>query len=265
LLPALLAGFVAACSGGGEGDSKGTGTTTGRGESAAGDAAALPEAQKGTSSIEGKVTFTGSAQPDANIEQADMAATDPWCGQHHPEGPVALQEIVVSPNGEVADVFVYVKEGAQASRPSADKATLDQQNCLYVPKVLGLQTNQPLLITTSDETPHNVNTQPANNRGFNRGFAQKGQTFETKFPNAETLIQFKCDIHPWMYAYAGVVPHPFFAVSGKDGNFQIPNLPAGTYTLEAVHKKLGTQSSQAITVADGESQTVSFAFQAAGG
>ena len=63
-----------------------------------------------------------------------------------------------------------------------------------------------------------------------------------------------------MNAYTGVLPHPFYSVSGDDGSFEIKGLPAGTYTLEAWHEKYGTMTQQ-VTVADGGSQAVDFSFQ----
>jgi plastocyanin len=256
---ALAAGLIAACGGKTE---EGSGTPAG-GESAAGDVSALPEAPKGTASIKGVIKLSGTAPQDSTVEPADMSATDPICAKMHTE-TVQLSEYVVSADGGVANVLVYVKEGAKPSRPAAENANLDQKGCLYHPKVFGVQVGQNLHITSSDETAHNVNCQTTKNRKFNRGFANKGASFDIKFQKPEVLIQFKCDIHPWMYAYAGILEHPFYAVSGADGSFEIKNLPAGPYTIEAVHAKLGTQTSQPVTVADGEVKTVDFQLQASG-
>jgi hypothetical protein len=62
-------------------------------------------------------------------------------------------------------------------------------------------------------------------------------------------------VHPWMFAYAGVVDHPYFAVSAEDGSFKIANVPPGEYVVEAVHRKThprGTGITQTVKVgADG--------------
>ena len=58
------------------------------------------------------------------------------------------------------------------------------------------------------------------------------------------MVQIKCDVHSWMNAYAGVVSHPYFAVTAEGGAFELKNLPAGTYTIEAWHEKLGTQTAE---------------------
>ena len=75
------------------------------------------------------------------------------------------------------------------------------------------------------------------------------------------MIPVKCNVHPWMRAYIGVVAHPFFAVTGDDGTFTIKGLPPGTYTIEVWHEKFGTQEQQ-VTVGAKESKTVDFSIRA---
>ena len=58
------------------------------------------------------------------------------------------------------------------------------------------------------------------------------------------MVPFKCDVHGWMNAYVGVLEHPYFAVTDKDGKFTLKGLPPGTYTIEAWHEKLGTQTAR---------------------
>ncbi len=74
------------------------------------------------------------------------------------------------------------------------------------------------------------------------------------------MVPFKCDVHNWMNAYVGVVDHPFFAVSGTDGAFSLSGLPPGTYTIEAVHEKLGRQT-QSVTVGEKETRDLAFTFK----
>jgi hypothetical protein len=73
------------------------------------------------------------------------------------------------------------------------------------------------------------------------------------------ILKFKCDVHPWMTGYVGVSAHPFFAVTGEDGKFEIPKVPAGKYTLEAWHERFGT-TSQDITVEANKPTTTTFTF-----
>jgi uncharacterized protein (DUF2141 family) len=73
------------------------------------------------------------------------------------------------------------------------------------------------------------------------------------------MIPIKCNIHPWMRSYVSVIAHPFFAVTGEDGSFEITGLPPGEYTVEAVHERLGSKEMK-ITVGEGASETADFQF-----
>jgi len=150
---------------------------------------------------------------------------------------------VVASDGGLAEVFVYIKEGLSGKTfpvPS-EPGVIDQKNCEYVPYVSGLQTKQKLLVKTSDPFMHNVHVQPAVAGNVpsspNRAQMPKSPPFEFTFANPEISLKFKCDVHPWMFSYVSVVEHPFYAVTGKDGTFTIKNVPAGKYTVEAVHRK----------------------------
>jgi hypothetical protein len=86
-------------------------------------------------------------------------------------------------------------------------------------------------------------------------------TSKRSFTKPEVMVPLECNVHGWMHAWVGVLPHPFFATSGPDGSFTIKNLPAGTYTIEAWHEKAGVQQ-QTVTVGAGETKTADFTFSA---
>lgn len=183
--------------------------------------------------VSGKVTLKGTPPPEKKIE------FDATCGKLH-DKDVTTRHYVVAPDGGLANVFVYLKQ-APAGKPAGDGApVLDQVGCIYEPYVLGVMTNQVFKIRNSDPLMHNVHATPkaAGNKEFNVGQPVKGMIKETSFPSREVLVRFKCDVHPWMFAYAGVMDHPYFAVTDKDGKFKLPaDLPAGKYTLVAYHLK----------------------------
>ncbi len=211
-------------------------------------------APAGSGSISGKVSFSGSAPARQKLKMS----ADPVCLQQH-SGEALSQEVVVN-NGALQHVLVYVKEGAQGSFPApTTPVVINQVGCMYEPHVFGIQAGQPLEIRNSDPTLHNINCQAKLNKKFNLAQPQKGMKTTKTFDKEEVGFSFKCNVHPWMSAHAGVFSHPFFAVSKEDGTFSIQGLPAGSYTVEAWHEKLGTQV-QKITLAEGESKQVSFGF-----
>jgi hypothetical protein len=172
--------------------------------------------------------------------------------------------LVVGPGNGLKNVFVYVKDGlgARTYAVPTTPVMLDQKGCRYIPHVFGVQVGQPVQIANSDPTLHNVNSAPQNNRGFNFGQSPSTPAVTRTFDKPEIGVPFRCDVHTWMNAYAGVVAHPFFAVTADDGTFEIKGLPPGTYTIEAWHEQLGTQT-QSVTVDGKTAAKVSLAFKAA--
>lgn len=221
-----------------------------------------PAAPRGTKKVDaataaaitGKITFEGAAPQTAAIS----TASDPACG-----APVPAESIVVD-NGGLQNVFVYIKDplGAQyAFDTPTEPVRLDQKGCRYVPHVVGVRVAQPLEVLNSDNTLHNVHGMPEANREFNRGQPLPGVKDIATFTTPEVLVRFKCDVHPWMLAFVGVVDHPYFAVSGGGGRFELTTIPPGTYTVEAVHEKLGRQT-QSVTLGDKDAKEITFTFKA---
>ena len=207
-------------------------------------------------SVTGKVNFTGTAP---QMEQVSMAA-DPVCTGLHSE-PVYTETVVANANGTLKNVFVYVKEGLEGqSFPAPTEAvTFDQHGCWYKPHVFGIQVGQPLEIVNSDSTLHNVHSLAEKSKQFNLGMPIQGMKLKKTFENPEVMAKFKCDVHPWMNAYVGILTHPYYSVTDGEGKYEIKDLPPGKYVIEFWHEKLGAKS-QTITVADNDDKALDFTF-----
>jgi len=211
----------------------------------------------GAASITGKIVFEGT--PPA-AEKFKMSA-DAFCAKSHP-GDTSREDIAIGKDKGLANVFVYVKSGINGTYPApAAAATIDQRGCTYHPHVFGVVAGQNIEILNSDDTLHNIHSLPEKNEAFNLGMPVQGMKYTKKFDKPEVMIRIKCDVHGWMSAYCGVLSHPFFAVTAADGTYTIKNLPAGTYTIEAWHEKLGTLTQQ-VTVGATESKPAAFTFKA---
>lgn len=209
------------------------------------------------SGISGKIILKGT--PPA---ERDLPLT-PDCGKLH-TAVAKTRLYLVGKDGALADVFVYIKEGLNGktfATPS-EPVVLDQVGCEYTPYVVGLQTGQKLLVRNSDPLMHNVHALPkiSGNKESNKAQMAKSPALEYTFATPEIFLTYKCDVHPWMYAYVGVVENPFFAVSGKDGTFELKNVPDGKYVVEAVHRKAGKQTKE-VSVTDGKSDPIHFTFE----
>jgi plastocyanin len=247
----LAAAAAAACGGGGE--------------QASSAPAAAPAAPAGgqrvdaatAGSVKGTVTLDGTAPANEPIRMN----ADPVCVKEA-KGPQTQHTYLVT-DGKVANVFVYVKDGLGNFVYDAptDAVVLDQKGCRYSPHVFGVRVGQALEIVNSDPTLHNIHALPKANPEFNEGQPVQGMKSRKTFNAKEVMVPFKCDVHGWMNAYAGVVDHPYYAVTGTDGSFELKSVPPGTYTIEAWHERLGA-STQSVTLGPSESKDVSFTFKA---
>ncbi|MBW4037298.1 MAG: hypothetical protein HIU91_00225 [Acidobacteria bacterium] len=207
-------------------------------------------------SISGIVDFKGT--PPVRIP-IDMSA-DPACAL----STNATEQILVTDH-KLANVFIYIKSGApDASAPSnTPPVLLDQKGCRYVPHVIALQQGGTVEFRNSDPTMHNVHTMPTQvgNNSVDLSEAPMGPPQTEKFNSPEVMLPVRCNNHPWMSAFINVAPNRYFAVTGTNGTFTIPDLAPGTYTVAAVQEKLGEQDMQ-ITVPAKSTAKVSFTFAA---
>ena len=184
-------------------------------------------------SLLGRVKIVG--EPPRR-RQVRMTA-DPACAALHTE-PVPDDTIVVDKNGYVRWAFVWVKNGVKDQfTPRDQPVVLDQVGCRYVPHVLGVMIGQPLLIRNSDPLLHNVHGLPFSNKEFNVGQPVKGSELRRILTHHEVMIRIKCDVHPWMGAWVGVLPHPYFAVTDESGRYEIEGLPPGSYEVAVWHER----------------------------
>jgi plastocyanin len=214
--------------------------------------AATPIDPATAASISGTVKFDGAAPKPAKIDMSQ----DANCA-----GSNTAENIVVS-DGHLQNVFIYVKEGLgnRAFDAPKDAVTLTQSGCRYKPHVLGVMIGQPIRIVNSDPTNHNIHPTPKDNREWNESQAPQAAPLEKTFAREEVLLPVKCNQHPWMRMFIGVVKSPFYAVTGPDGKFEIKGLPPGDYTIAFVHEKFGEQD-QKVTLAPKDTKTVDITFK----
>ena len=208
--------------------------------------------------IIGTITLKGT--PPAEISIAPLM-DNADCAAMHKTTPTT-HFYVVGPKGELADVVVSLKGvTGKSTGASAPPVVLDQKGCLYEPQILAIQTGQKLVVKNSDNCIHNVHCTPtvAGNDEHNDAQMPGGADLTYTFPKPEMFLKFKCDVHPWMFAWVSVIDSPYFCLSGPDGKFVIKNVPPGKYTVAAGHRKLGSQT-QDVEVKDSD-MTVNFTFE----
>ncbi|MEO8483003.1 MAG: hypothetical protein ABI634_12390 [Acidobacteriota bacterium] len=196
--------------------------------------------------ITGRVTVRG---PRPAVQPIHMGL-DPTCLEIAGATPVN-DDLVVASDGAVGNAFVYIAAGlppGAAPGPPATPVVLDQHGCRFVPHILGVRAGQPLEFVNSDPTEHTVHAEPGRNAEFNRLQPMQGMRESHVFTEPDVMLRLKCDRHPWMSAYIGIMEHPFFAVTAADGSFTLSGVPDGHYTVAMWHEQLGRLEREAAIV-----------------
>ena len=229
--------------------SAGDGTTT----PASGDTGTA--APGGIGTLKGRILYGGSFTPLAPLYAKGAASKDnEVCGKE-----AAPNEALVVNDGGLANVFIWldkVPKGTQIPESSNEPVVFDQKYCVFLPHAVVMRVGQTVKVLNSDPVLHNTHTKPERNNEFNQSVNQTGAELIYNRPEKKPLAVV-CDIHPWMVAYHLPLDHPFAAVSGADGTFEIPNLPSGKLELKLWHEA-GKEIEKAykVDIKPGETTTV---------
>jgi plastocyanin len=188
---------------------------------------------------------------------------EPSCAAQHADKPITTETVVIGPNSGLANVVVYISEGlssAAASEVASQPLAIDQKGCQYLPHVVAIDVNQHMKVVNDDQTSHNIHPLPKNNHEWNKSQPPGTAPISDKY-DKEEFIPVKCNVHPWMHGYFAVLKTSHVDVSKEDGEFKLPNLPPGKYTITAWHESYGTQTAD-VTITGNETKDVNFSFKA---
>jgi plastocyanin len=208
---------------------------------------ATPLDRTTTGAITGTVTVQGAVPAMPPVNFGSFAE----CSSQH-RGPVPIGNMLVQ-DGKVENAFVWLKDGL-GDRVFAIPETpveIDQRGCLYHPRIAGVQVGQLVRFVNGDPLLHNVHGTPKASPAWNVSLSRKGADREMRIPKPEVMVSVRCDLHPWMQGWLGVVDHPYFAVTGSDGGFSLKDVPPGEYTLAVWHERFGTAETHVTLPASG--------------
>jgi plastocyanin len=194
-------------------------------------------------SIKGKVLFAG---PVPAQKKVDVTIDQYVCGTAKDAG-----DLVVSPQKELRNAVVWLENpppGKELPAQSA-KVEMDQNGCMFIPRVVIVPAGGTVDFLNSDRLLHNIHATPKLNASFNRT-QPKSRTIPITFDKPE-IVRINCDLHSWMTGWVVVASHPYYAVTGADGQFAFDNVPPGQYKLQVWHERLGTAQA---SVAAGDPQ-----------
>lgn len=213
-------------------------------------AAAAPSGDTGD--VKGHVKVVGKIPPMEDLKRN----SDAFCAKKQMKD----ETVVADAKGDLANVIVHIN-GLPPTPPPKEKATLSQDDCMYRPRVQGIVAGQTLDIRNGDPVLHNVHTYKGASTLFNVAQVPGTPNIEKTFTDNGALLKFKCDVHQWMTGYVWVQNNHYFAVTDKDGNFEIKDVPVGTWDIEAWQERFGTKTGK-VTVQKGKPAVVDFTFDA---
>lgn len=215
---------------------------------------ASASAQGSTGTVKGRISFTGK-EPGNRVIRMGM---DPMCASANAGKRPVNEVYLVGANNALGNVFVKLEGSFPATPVPSQPVEIDQLACFYKPRVLGARVGQTLRVKNGDNLLHNVHSDSAKRNGFNFAEPVKGMQRDVTLKDEE-MLRIGCDVHRWMTAWVGIVPHPYFAVSDVQGTFTIANVPAGKRNITAWHEAFGTLT-KAVDVKAGQTATVDFVY-----
>ena len=217
--------------------------------------AALDVSAQSGGTIQGRVQLTGTPPPNAVIKMG----ADPNCLTINAGKRIVQQTVVRAADGGLTNVFANVKGSFPQAAASPASAVIEQQGCVYHPRVQGARVGQAIEVKNSDATLHNIHSMSTKSNDFNVGQPLAGMVYKYQLKTEEVMLHVRCDVHSWMTGYVGVVSHPYFAVTDAAGAFTIANVPAGNQTVQVWHEQYGALT-QPVDVKAGGTTTVEFAY-----
>lgn len=216
---------------------------------------AVEVAAGGMGSLKGKVEFVGAFSPlppiyakGGDVKDAAVCAAV--------EAP---NESILVKDGGLANVFIYLKKGPKIAADSIAAANLifDQKNCVFLPHAMIVRVGQTVKVLNSDAVAHNTHTNGKKTTSFNSIVNPNDTVGATLIYNQAEAepISVVCDIHAWMRAYHLPIDHPYVAISGADGTFEIKDLPAGKHEFKVWHEAGGLiEKALVVTIKPGDNE-----------
>jgi plastocyanin len=208
--------------------------------------------------VHGKIVFKGEKPPKKLISME----ADANCMQANQGKKVYEETVVTGRDGGLANAFVYIKTGLEGKNFEVPKepVRIAQHGCMFEPRAIGVRAGQNIDVANADPVSHNFHAMPSNSRDWDQQQSPGTGDIEHRFPRPEIMIPVKCNVHNWMRAYIGVMPHPYFAVTGAEGSYDWTNVPPGDYTVAVWHERLGERTAQ-VHLGANANEAVDFTFE----
>lgn len=202
----------------------------------------------GGGTISGEVLFKGTV-PEA--KELKVTKDKKACAK-----TPKFDESIVSKDGKLANAVVFITDITKGKEMMVKDVTLDQNGCQYAPHVLAVPAGATVTILNPDKVLHNIHTYSKVNPAMNKAQPKFKKKLKVKFDKPE-VMEVKCDVHGWMSGWIFVAGNPYYAVTGENGAFSLPDVPPGKYKVEVWHENLGKKTME-VEVKGGEDTKVNF-------
>jgi hypothetical protein len=191
-------------------------------------------------SIVGETTFIDAL----HLAPLKVSKDQDYCGETLPN-----QSSMVDSNGNLRNVVVFLEDVVAGVAVDTQKLNqLENNGCLYTPRVLAMRRGERLQIRNADPKLHIPHSYLQEKTVFMLSLPFRNSVLEATSKIREAgILKLVCDTHAWMIGFVHVFDHPYFAVSDQRGSFSIMNVPAGVYRITAWHEDAGIMS-QEVTV-----------------
>lgn len=214
--------------------------------------------------VTGTVRFSGTVPP-AKAFEFWRAPNRDFCAAHSDgSGYRLLREVWVEPGGALKNVVVIIEDVTKGKAFELKQTVLEANVCLFFPFVSVVRDRHPLTVFNLDPVSHDLQVYERDREHvfimFHRpSLTRTGTTDKLIFTGGRREMTMQCGMHPYMQAHGIAVQNPYYAVTGLDGTYEIPDLPPGTYRIRAWHPALPFHE-QKITVLPNGKTTVDFTF-----
>lgn len=181
--------------------------------------------------IKGRIKLT--SRPPQLDRYIKVTADNSFCGNR-----IVNRALVTSNNRTIEDVIVWLETVPAGKAAPRYSPVISDWKCDFYPKAIAVSKGQKIVLHNGDPIYNDFRAVVDGKVLFNIAVPMKNQKIKKRMKRPG-MVDLYCNVHPWEHALILVCPHPYFGVTKLDGKFSMPDVPAGKYTLVAMHQVLG--------------------------
>ena|ERR1700693_4001383 len=199
--------------------------------------------------LSGTITLKG----EPPVDQPEKVVFNPeYCGN-----TVYGETYIVNPQNKGLENVVISIVGIEKGKKAEDRPILlEILKCRFAPHVIAGIVGNSYEVRNLDPIMHNYHTRLSGKTILNVALPPQGKNI--KKPLSEVgIINASCDTHTFMKSSIFVAENPYFAVTDKNGNYSISNIPPGKYRVQTWHEGLRSVQEEEVTISPNKKTNLS--------